>query len=89
MAKSIIKHENFCYLCGSPYNIEMHHCVFGRFRRLSDKYGLIVPLCRSCHYDIHHDIEKANYLKQVAQRTFDEKYGEGSFIRIFGVNFFD
>lgn len=67
----------------------MHHCIFGRFRKLSDKYGLIVPLCRECHERIHKDAKKALMLKQIAQGAFEQKYGEGEFRRIFGINFFD
>lgn len=89
MEKSIITEKRFCFLCGSPYNLETHHCVFGRFRKLSDKYGLIVPLCRGCHWEVHHSTEQAAYLKEVAQRAFDEKYGKGKFFEIFGVNFLD
>ena len=89
MAKSIITDKKFCYLCGTPYSLEMHHCVFGRFRKLSDKYGLIVPLCRECHYEVHHQADQQMYLKQVAQMKFDEKYGKGKFFEVFGVNFLD
>lgn len=87
--ESIITNKRFCYLCGSPYSLEMHHCVFGRFRKLSDKYGLVVPLCRECHYEVHHDAAQAGYLKQEAQKAFDKKYGQGEFIKVFGVNFLD
>ena len=89
MASSIITQEKRCYLCGTTFNLQEHHCVFGRFRKLSDKYGLVVPLCAECHYEVHHEAEQAYYLKQVAQKAFDKKYGEGKFFEIFGVNFLD
>lgn len=89
MGKSIItdKRET-CFLCLRPAS-EMHHTVFGRFRKLSDKYGLIVPLCRECHDMVHKDNKTALMLKQISQNAFDEKYGQGEFIKVFGVNFLD
>lgn len=88
MAKSIITDLDICYICHSPAS-ETHHCVFGRFRKLADRYGLVVPLCRRCHEHVHNDAATALRLKQIAQRAFDEKYGEGEFPRIFGVNFIE
>ena len=29
--------------------LERHHCMFGPNRKLSEKYGLIIPLCMECH----------------------------------------
>ena len=86
--ESIITQSTVCFLCHRPAS-EMHHCVFGRFRKLSDKYGLVVPLCRECHEIVHRNADRALMLKQIAQASFDRKYGEGEFIKIFGVNFLD
>ena len=89
MGKSIIAiNEHDCFLCKRPAS-EMHHCIFGRFRKLSDKYGLVVPLCRECHEIVHRNNDTALMLKQIAQDAFDQKYGEGEFIKVFGVNFLD
>ena len=85
--ESIISNKKFCYLCGSPYGLQIHHCVYGRFRKLSDRYGLTVPLCAECHFEVHHSTEMSYYLKEVAQKAFDEKHGQGKFFEIFGVNF--
>lgn len=38
-----------CFVCSSPY-VEVHHIMYGTAnRKLSDKYGLIVPLCQEHH----------------------------------------
>lgn len=59
-----------CYICGRPA-AEIHHVLHGADKKLSEKYGLMVPLCRSCHERVHHvgglyDKE----LKQDAQRAY-------------------
>lgn len=89
MGKSIITPiEDICFLCHRPAS-EIHHCVFGRFRKLSDKYGLVVPLCRECHEVVHRNKNRADLLKEIAQHSFDIKYGEGEFEKVFGVNFIE
>lgn len=85
--ESIITNRDTCFLCNAPAT-DIHHCVFGRFRKLSDKYGLTVPLCRRCHDFVHKNAKEALMLKQIAQGEFDAKYGEGEFQKVFGVNFF-
>lgn len=86
MGKSIISTSEYCFICRQPAT-ELHHCIFGRFRKLSDKYGLTVPLCRRCHEMAHKDAKTATELKRIAQKVFDDTYGQGEFQRIFGINF--
>lgn len=77
-----------CYLCGSKAT-ELHHIFFGgKHRDLSEEYGLKVPLCRSCH-NMAHKYREVNYmLKEIGQRTFEEKIGtREEFKAIFGQNF--
>ena len=55
-----------CILCHSP-SVELHHVFFGGHKRnLSDKYGLLVPVCRTCHNRAHgkHKNHKAKHLTQ-------------------------
>lgn len=59
-----------CYICGRRAS-EIHHCLHGADKKLSEKYELMVPLCRECHNRVHH--EGGDYdlmLKQEAQRAF-------------------
>lgn len=45
-----------CYVCGTPYNVEIHHVFYGRNRKNADKDGCIVPLCMYHHkglYGVH------------------------------------
>lgn len=50
MAKTIMNtQEGICYLCGAEVHTEVHHCIGGPNRWLSEKHGLKVDLCVSCH----------------------------------------
>ncbi len=78
-----------CIFTGSTY-IERHHIFGGSNRNASEKYGFVVPL----RYDLHPNGARADqrhakqidlYLKQLAQRYFEEHYGSREeFMKIFG-----
>ena len=90
--KSIMTDDmNHCYLCGSMRNIQVHH-IYGGYanRKLSTKYGLVVPLCYDCHlgtHGVHFDSKKMRYLRILGQERFEEVYPSLSFSKIFGYNF--
>ena len=89
MAKSIIVEcMDNCFVCGSPYT-EVHHIIYGTAtRKLSDKYGLVVPLCNEHHRGqtgVHFNRDFDLYLKKLAQERFNSVYGaDKSFIEVFG-----
>lgn len=90
MQKSIITDDlDYCYFCLRPAT-DRHHCLFGNKRAMADKYKLIVGLCRMCHRKVHNPLteeekEMQNYLKQEAQKAFEDKVGSREdFREIFG-----
>ena len=89
--ESIISTNNtVCYLCGSTRWIEIHHIFAGSDRKLSTKYGLVVPLCHECHQGkngVHQNFEKRRYLQQIAQKRFEEEYPEEEWMKIFRRNY--
>ena len=93
-AKSIIVDcMDNCFVCGSPY-VEEHHCIYGRgLRALSDKYGLVVPLCAEHHRGqtgVHMQPNKGLdlHLKKLAQEKFEAHIGaRNEFIRVFGKSY--
>lgn len=93
-SKSIIVDDmEHCYVCGSPY-IQIHHCIYGvANRKLSDKYGLVVPLCCEHHTGnagVHRNKDLDLHLKKLSQEAFERKYGaRNEFIRVFGRNYLD
>ena len=43
------KRMRCCAICGSTQWIEKHHIFGGALRKKSEKYGLVIDLCHSCH----------------------------------------
>lgn len=90
---SIIQHERKCFYCTETEMLDTHHIFFGNpNRKLSEKYGLKVYLCRKHHTEnegVHFDKTKDLNLKRLAQETAMLHYGwsEEDFIRIFGKNY--
>ena len=80
---------DICIFTGSPH-VERHHIYGASNKRLSEKYGFIVPL----RYDLHPNGANANpkyseqiddHLKKMAQEYFEANYGSREdFIRLFG-----
>lgn len=82
---------NHCWVCGSNH-VQWHHVIFGTAnRRLSDYYGLIVPLCPFHHTEssegVHFNKEFDLYLKRIAQTKFEQAYPDLNFVEIFGKNY--
>lgn len=79
-----------CYICGKRGWIEFHHVFGGPFRAKSTKYGLVVPLCHSCHNEppngVHHNAEKMRWLRAKGQEAFEREYPDKEFIKEFGRN---
>lgn len=89
MAHSVLADDmEHCLLCGRP--AELHHCFAGvANRKLSDKYGYIVPLCPEHHrtgeFAVHRNRNADLLIKRRAQQHFETHVGNRSdFIRIFG-----
>lgn len=98
MAKTrMMTRKGECYLCGAIGQTEEHHCLGGSNRRLSEKYGLKVYLCLSCHrtgpnavHDSMNGSTNRKILHEDAQRAFEAHWGtRGYFMEIFGRNYLD
>ena len=80
MNKSIFENDSLekCYICGKWGKVDEHHVFSGPCRKASDRYGLVVHLCRDCHSLIH-DSEKGKemklYLHQRGQMIYEERFG--------------
>lgn len=87
----IVDSMDNCLVCGSPYT-ECHHVFYGTAnRKLSDQYGLVIPLCQEHHRGqtgIHFNKEFDTAMKELAQRKFEELYGNREAFRtIFGKSY--
>lgn len=89
---SIIQTEKKCYFCHQTYGLESHHCLHGTAnRKKAEQYGLKVWLCNNHHTGqagVHRNKDFDVFLKQLAQRTFEEKVGtREQFMEEFGKNY--
>lgn len=51
----ITEYDDWCLICGKS-RTDIHHLIFGNAkRRLADKDGLTIPLCREHHEQMHND----------------------------------
>lgn len=79
-----------CHLCGSYSNIEIHHVYGNAYRKKSTEYGMVTPLCASCHrgpQGVHQDAEQNKRLKAGFQGKFEETHSREEFRRIFGKSY--
>lgn len=74
-----------CYICGQPKN-DLHELLGGANRTNSMKYGLVIPLCRGCHFMAHNNPTFEKELKKLGQRAFESYYDE-DFVSIFKRNY--
>ena len=76
-----------CLVCGC-YGVDRHHVLYGTANRAqSERYGLVVPLCRRHHEEVHGNPNKGLdlLLKRTAQEYFEKHYGDRAlFVKTFG-----
>lgn len=67
-----------CVVCGNP-NVQRHHIICGTAnRRISDRYGYIIPLCYEHHLGgngIHRNRGMALFWMELAQQHFERHIG--------------
>lgn len=77
-----------CVVCGNP-TTDRHHIFYGTAnRKISEKYGYVIPLCRKHHtgpMGIHFNKPMDAHWKRMAQIHFEENHGtREEFIKTFG-----
>lgn len=93
MESIITDNMSECAICHRR-PVEVHHIVFGTANRdLSEKFGLIVPLCPYHHREgptAVHAYRPANlYFKKLAQEAFKKVWKEYDFREVFGKEWFE
>lgn len=94
MTKSIIQNEKKCIVCGRTTTLECHHCFPGNpNRKLSEKYGLKVWLCKEHHTGntgVHSNAQLRWVIQRKAQREFERQIGDRNmFMTVFGKNYLE
>ena len=82
-----------CIICGK-LNVNLHEIFFGsNHRKLSIKYGLVIPLCTDEHHNqikckgIHFDKKLQTEWHKKGQTKFNEVYPDLDFVSIFHRNY--
>lgn len=82
-----------CFLCKQYGIVERHHIFGGSNRQKSEKYGLVVSLCKGCHTEppngVHHNKEKMEQLHKFGQKRFmiEQNLDAEEFKKIFYKNY--
>ena len=89
---SIIQSEKRCYVSGSEYNLDSHHCFKGSRRKASEKHGLKVWLRHDIHLDMHDHRRPyetlENDLNVISQQAFEDNGGpREEFMAAFGASY--
>lgn len=67
-----------CIITGD-YNVAIHHVFNGSDKKMSEKYGFLVPICPDWHnmtpYSVHMDQQFDLCLKRQAQEYYESHYG--------------
>ena len=91
--ESIVQEDmNCCYLCFTTRNLEVHHLIGAANRSNSDKYKLIVRLCKAHHtgsQGVHFNKELMQAFHELAQEKFEERYSREKFVEVFGINYLE
>lgn len=77
-----------CYVCGKAKE-HLHEVCFGKNRKNSMKYSLVLPLCRTCHDRMHRDASLQLEYKRKGQALFNKAYPNLKFVDIFKKNYLD
>jgi len=83
-----------CHRCGIEGQMAHHHLIPGKpGRQLSEKYGLVVPLCPRCHEFVHSGkvlgTKALHQMRRYGQMLCMEKQGwtEDQFREVFGKSY--
>lgn len=83
--------KGVCRLCGRPAT-DRHHIFGGPWRPKSEKYGLVVPLCRECHQEAHFGPRSKEIMEKLhkdGELRFRREHPDLDFRAIFGREYLD
>ena len=84
MESVLTTRKGVCYLCHAYKPTDLHHIIHaGTSKKVQERMGLVVYLCRDCHSALHDNgtdketgINQDMDLKRLAQRKWEQKYIE-------------
>lgn len=87
--KSIMTEDwEHCFVCGRQRQ-QIHHVIGGAYRKKSEKYGLLIPICEKCHREVHDSPhqELNKELKKIAQADFMMAHTYAEWMKQFDKNY--
>ena len=87
--KSIMTEDwEHCFVCGRERQ-QVHHVIGGAYRKKSEKFGLIIPICNECHREVHDspNQELNKKLKANAQADFQMDHTYAEWMKYFDKNY--
>lgn len=83
--KTIIqKDTSKCAICGQKKKLDWHHVRCGnQSREKSEKWGLMLALCRNCHINLHSSGALKLKWQKIAQEKFTALYGDEKWMKEF------
>ena len=82
------KIDKYCDICGLNMASETHHLIGGTSeRRISDKYGLTLDVCRTCHETMHQNSTANKLSKMLGQAMFETNYTRYEYMKRFKKNY--
>ena len=77
----------YCIICGVKKN-HLHEIFFGANRQKSMQYGFVIPVCTTCHTEMHINKEWQEYWHVKGQEYWEEFIGtREEFIKVFGKSY--
>lgn len=78
-----------CGLCTIHANCDPHHVFPGTARQISDRYGAVIYLCRTCHRKVHDHPKAYKWLqaKVQAEVMFRNGWGMDEWMEHFHKNY--
>lgn len=94
MESILIDDAHKCYMCRKEGRTELHHIYYGKNRKISDKNGFVVHLCRRCHRE-ENGVHGKNghlmdiFLKRMCQMEFERTHTRAEFMALIGKNYLE
>ena len=78
-------------MCGTPFDLHLHHIFYGSNRKVSDKNGFVVWLCAKHHNmsdeGVHFDKTLDYYIKRKCQIEYEKAHTREEFIELIGKSY--
>lgn len=83
----ITNNLEICYLCNKSKKEDLHEIFGGCNRSKSMEWGMVIPVCRSCHKEWDLNAILREEIQQEAQKIFENTYSHELYMTEFKRNY--